>query len=349
MNMRTIRPKLLFLILVIYLVSNSFSELFSATLELLPADDGSYHKDYSCYSTFGCSSSQYLMPNEITLQHNWWRDSRGFMQYDTIGLIEFNLSSATGLFTSGNFQAFLMLKLKECCSANFIYLRDMNDSNEDGIIAGTDVNYNPIISQDSSSIQPGDFISINVTTAIEHDLFASGQTAFSGFVLEAHAADSYYDMTFYDSYDGENNAPRLRIVSGEFTTTTTTQPTTTTTIQQSTTTTTAPATVINLSSFTATPKFSKVIIQWSTEAEIDNAGFNIYRSETEDGNYIKINDSLIPAQGSSTQGASYEFTDTNVQNRKTYYYKLEDIDLSGKSTMHGPVKATPRWLYGAGK
>ena len=125
--------------------------------------------------------------------------------------------------------------------------------------------------------------------------------------------------------------------------------TTTTTIQQSTTTTTTPATLINLASFTATPKFSKVIIQWSTESEIDNAGFNIYRSETEDGNYIKINDSLIPAQGSSTQGASYEFTDTNVQNRKTYYYKLEDIDLSGKSTMHGPVKATPRWLYGAGK
>ena len=127
--------------------------------------------------------------------------------------------------------------------------------------------------------------------------------------------------------------------------TTTTQPTTTTTVQP-TTTTTAPATLINLSSFTATPKFSKVIIQWSTEAEIDNAGFNLYRSESEDGEYIKINDSLIPAQGSSTQGASYEFIDNDVKNRKTYYYKLEDIDLNGISTMHGPVSATPRWIFG---
>ena len=108
-------------------------------------------------------------------------------------------------------------------------------------------------------------------------------------------------------------------------------------------------TLIKLSSFTATPKASKVIVQWSTEAETDNAGFNIYRAETENGNYTKINGSLILAQGSSTQGAAYEFVDNNVQNRKTYYYKLEDIDLSGTATMHGPVNATPRLIYGMKK
>jgi hypothetical protein len=104
-------------------------------------------------------------------------------------------------------------------------------------------------------------------------------------------------------------------------------------------------TVINLTSFTATPKAGKVHLQWTTEAEINNAGFNLYRSSSADGEYIKINDSLIPAQGSSTQGAAYEFTDNDVQNRKTYYYKLEDIDLNVTSTMHGPVSATPRWVY----
>ena len=102
------------------------------------------------------------------------------------------------------------------------------------------------------------------------------------------------------------------------------------------------ATLISLSSFTSTPSNKAVILEWSTESEIDNAGFNIYRSKSEDGDYTKINTSLIPAQGSSTQGASYEFIDTNVQNRKTYCYKLEDIDLNGMSTMHGPISATPR-------
>jgi hypothetical protein len=104
-------------------------------------------------------------------------------------------------------------------------------------------------------------------------------------------------------------------------------------------------TLIALSSFTATPKNKEVILEWKTESEIDNAGFNLYRSESENGEYEKINTSLIPAQGSSTQGAAYEFVDKDVKNRKTYYYKLEDIDFNGTSTMHGPVNATPRLLF----
>jgi hypothetical protein len=90
-------------------------------------------------------------------------------------------------------------------------------------------------------------------------------------------------------------------------------------------------------------------LSWETESEIDNAGFNLYRSDSENGEYIKINDSLIPTEGTTTQGASYEFIDTDVKNRKTYYYKLEDIDLNGTSTMHGAVSAMPRWIYGIGK
>ena len=105
-------------------------------------------------------------------------------------------------------------------------------------------------------------------------------------------------------------------------------------------------TLITLASFTATPKAGQFILTWSTASEIDNAGFNIYRAESEDGEYIEINDSLIPVKGSSTQGANYEFIDNDVKNRKTYFYKLEDIDLNGKSTMHGPVSATPRLIYG---
>ena len=61
-------------------------------------------------------------------------------------------------------------------------------------------------------------------------------------------------------------------------TTTTTMPSTTTTIQP-TTTTTEPATLITLVSFTATPKAGRVIIEWNTESETSNAGFNLYRSK----------------------------------------------------------------------
>ena len=87
------------------------------------------------------------------------------------------------------------------------------------------------------------------------------------------------------------------------------------------------------------PEKTAVKVEWQTESEIDNAGFNLYRSESEDGKYIKINASLIPAKGSPTHGTSYEFVDEDMKNTKTYYYKLEDIDMNGVSTKHGPVKA----------
>ena len=108
-------------------------------------------------------------------------------------------------------------------------------------------------------------------------------------------------------------------------------------------------TLITLSSFTAKASNGRVSLEWLTEAEINNVGFNLYRADAKNGQYTKINASLIPAQGSSTEGASYEYIDNGLQNRKTYYYKLEDIDLSGKSTLHGPVNATPRLIYGIGK
>ena len=77
-------------------------------------------------------------------------------------------------------------------------------------------------------------------------------------------------------------------------------------------------TAIELSSFTAIPNSNKVYLKWDTETEKDNAGFNIYRAEAADGEYTKINDLLISAEGSSTQGASYEYVDKGVQNRTTY-------------------------------
>jgi hypothetical protein len=106
-----------------------------------------------------------------------------------------------------------------------------------------------------------------------------------------------------------------------------------------------PKTLITLSSFTAKPGNGSVTLNWATETEIDNVGFNILRATAEDGVYVKINAELIPAQGGAAQGAAYQFVDTNVRNRKTYYYKLEDIDLNGTATAHGPVSATPKWMY----
>ncbi len=108
-------------------------------------------------------------------------------------------------------------------------------------------------------------------------------------------------------------------------------------------------TLIKLTDFSATAKNKKIILAWITASEFNNAGFNLYRSDTKDGKYNKINAALIPAKGSSIEGALYEFEDITVKNRRTYYYRLEDIDLNGISTLHGPVDATPKLIYRGAK
>lgn len=100
-------------------------------------------------------------------------------------------------------------------------------------------------------------------------------------------------------------------------------------------------TLIELSSFTAKPLNSRVLLEWKTETELDTEGFNILRSEEEDGEYVKINPYLIPSKGLAGFGAEYSFADYDVENGVTYYYLLEDVDMYGKSSFHGPVRATP--------
>jgi hypothetical protein len=97
------------------------------------------------------------------------------------------------------------------------------------------------------------------------------------------------------------------------------------------------ATVVKLVSFTARGKENQINVEWETKTEIDNAGFNLYRSEWKDGNYVKLNDRLIPGKISSFSGQKYSFMDANVAKGRIYYYKLEDIDLKAVRTMHGPI------------
>ena len=87
-----------------------------------------------------------------------------------------------------------------------------------------------------------------------------------------------------------------------------------------------------------TPAASVVIVEWTTESEVDTAGFNVYRSESPEGTYIKINHELIPGSTDPLLGGKYVYTDTNVIAGRTYYYKLEDVELDGTTTTHGPIE-----------
>ncbi|MBN2207919.1 MAG: right-handed parallel beta-helix repeat-containing protein [Candidatus Coatesbacteria bacterium] len=99
-------------------------------------------------------------------------------------------------------------------------------------------------------------------------------------------------------------------------------------------------TYIELASFEAKASGRSILITWETGTEIDNAGFDVYRVETGDRTTPgRMNERMIPAQGSAAAGASYEFIDAEVSPGITYSYYLIDIDTSGKTTVHGPVSA----------
>jgi len=99
----------------------------------------------------------------------------------------------------------------------------------------------------------------------------------------------------------------------------------------------ASPTAIELVSFTASTNDNGTVnLIWETATEVDNAGFNIYRAKSKDVCYKNINDELIGAKGNAVAEATYNFMDT--PGRGTFYYKLEDVDYSGATTMHGPIK-----------
>jgi hypothetical protein len=99
----------------------------------------------------------------------------------------------------------------------------------------------------------------------------------------------------------------------------------------------ASATAVSLASFTAQGADNAVAVQWQTATEFDNVGFHVYRAEAPGGPYQRLTDKLISARPRDGKGASYSFIDTDVTVGSLYYYKLEDISVFGKHTLHGPI------------
>jgi len=102
---------------------------------------------------------------------------------------------------------------------------------------------------------------------------------------------------------------------------------------------------VELSTFAAIAGDCKVTLNWVTESEVNNLGFIILRSVEKEGDYQEIsshqyNRDLMGA-GNSSNRHEYSYTDRNLINGVTYYYKLVDVDFNGVRTEHGPVFATP--------
>ncbi len=91
---------------------------------------------------------------------------------------------------------------------------------------------------------------------------------------------------------------------------------------------------IELVSFSATAvPYQGVTISWKTGFEVGNAGFQVQRGLTAGGPYETLNSTLVAPRNDRT----YTFVDATARAGQTYYYRLADVDLAGRVTVHPPV------------
>lgn len=98
---------------------------------------------------------------------------------------------------------------------------------------------------------------------------------------------------------------------------------------------------VELSSFTAIATAQMFVnLQWTTESETNNLGFNVLRSSDSNvANAEQVNLSMISGTNGSVQH-TYSFTDREVAAGTSYYYWLQSTDFDGTVHMSNYVMVT---------
>ncbi|MBM3235709.1 hypothetical protein FJZ31_05375 [Candidatus Poribacteria bacterium] len=84
--------------------------------------------------------------------------------------------------------------------------------------------------------------------------------------------------------------------------------------------------------------FGSVKIFWEAESQQQNLGWNLYRSETKSGEFVKINGKVIKGAGTTAVPMEYSFVDKDVKKGKSYFYYLEDISFNGAKHRTDSIK-----------
>lgn len=95
---------------------------------------------------------------------------------------------------------------------------------------------------------------------------------------------------------------------------------------------------VTLSHFRAEHTNTGVVIKWTTESEVDNAGFYIHRSETKDGEFAVVNPTIIQGAGTTGERNEYTWTDTTTKPNTVYYYRIEDVSHAGEREQLATVR-----------
>lgn len=107
---------------------------------------------------------------------------------------------------------------------------------------------------------------------------------------------------------------------------------------------------VSLSKFSGKSLNGFVQLDWSTDSEIENLGFNIYRSLKD--NPLELLASFtdtksLEGYGSTNEYHEYSYNDNRVEAGQTYRYVLADVDYNGVEKRHDDRAVTLTYTPGA--
>ncbi|KAA3600874.1 MAG: T9SS C-terminal target domain-containing protein [Calditrichaeota bacterium] len=95
---------------------------------------------------------------------------------------------------------------------------------------------------------------------------------------------------------------------------------------------------VELSSFEGKESEKGIELNWQTDSETNNLGFNVMRSEFADKGFEQVdsfvNNPELRGQGSTPFQTNYEWTDLEAEPNETYFYYLVDVDFNGIKESH---------------
>lgn len=97
----------------------------------------------------------------------------------------------------------------------------------------------------------------------------------------------------------------------------------------------SPPLAVDLIGLEAVRDGGSVNITWKTTAELDTAGFKVFRADAHGQRGEAITASLVPAEGSAAAGADYSVADASPSTFASYF--LVEVELDGSENVYGPV------------
>lgn len=89
------------------------------------------------------------------------------------------------------------------------------------------------------------------------------------------------------------------------------------------------------------------VVSWTTASESDIFGFDVYRSDTRGGSFVRITAQPVAGGGTTDVPRDYRFVDDDIDAGQVYFYYVESISLSGERKRFTPVmRAAPKGASG---